>query len=65
MPPMLLSLPLLLALMHALEHGLNIDLRLETLPLNPPLELSQLHLELLLPSFPFCVHICFSGFRCS
>lgn len=47
-----LPLPLLLALMHALEHGLNIDLRLETLPLNPLLELSQLHLELLLPSFP-------------
>ena len=38
--------------MHALEHGLNLDLRLETLPLNPLLELSQLHLELLLPSFP-------------
>lgn len=47
-----LPLPLLLALMHALEHGLNIDLRLDTLPLNPLLELSQLHLELLLPSFP-------------
>lgn len=44
---------MLLALIHALEHGLNIvDLRLETLPLNLLLELSQLHLELLLPSFP-------------
>jgi len=32
--------------------GLNIDLRLDTLPLNPLLELSQLHLEPLLPSFP-------------
>lgn len=41
--------------MHALEHGLNIDLRLDTLPLNPLLELSQLHLELLLPSFPLLV----------
>jgi hypothetical protein len=29
--------------MHALEHILNLDMRLETLPLNPPLELSQLH----------------------
>lgn len=44
-----LPLPLLLALMHALEHGLNLDPRL-SLPLNSLL-VSYI-LKLLLPSFP-------------